>query len=165
MKEARTPKNKGRALDRLINQLRESDDFTRAKIVEELVSSPSKELVEQVARLLNERSTSVRMDVLDILRKTGNYCIEAIIQLLYHHNEDIRVYGCEVLSFLKNSASLPYLIEKAYEDNENVKNAAVMALGEFDDPRAIDVLLDVLHHEEWAAFSAIYSLARIGSKR
>jgi HEAT repeat protein len=165
MKEARRAKSTGRALDRLIDQLRESDDFTRAKIVEELVSSPSKELVERAVRLLNERSTSVRMDVLDILRKTGNYCIEAIIQLLYHPNEDMRVYGCEVLGFLKNTSSLPYLIEKAYEDNENVKNAAVMALGEFDDPRAIDVLLDVLQQEEWVAFSAICSLQKIGNKR
>ena len=46
-----------------------------------------------------------------------------------------------------------------------MKNAAVTALGEFDDPRAVDVLLDVLHQEEWAAFSAIYSLARIGNRR
>ena len=39
------------------------------------------------------------------------------------------------------------------------------ALGEFDDPRAVDVLLEVLQEEEWVAFSAIYSLARIGNRR
>ena len=118
-----------------------------------------------MVQLLNDKNTSLRMDVLDILRKTGNYGIDAVIHLLYHPNEDIRVYGCEVLGSLKHMSSLPHLIEKVYEENENVKNAAVMALGEFDDPRAVDVLLDVLQQEEWVAFSAIYSLARIGNRR
>ena len=84
----------------------------------------------------------MRMDVLDILRKTGNYGIDAVIQLLYHPSEDIRVYGCEVLRDLKHPSSLPHLLEKVYEQDENVKNAAVTALGGFDDPRAIDALLD-----------------------
>ena len=105
------------------------------------------------------------MDALDILKKTGNCSIETIIQLLYDHNEDVRVYGCEVLAVLKHGASLPYLIEKVREDNENVRNAAIVALGEFNDQRSVDVLLDVLEQEEWVAFSAIYSLAKIGSRK
>jgi HEAT repeat protein len=165
MREARTAKVTGRVLNGLVAELGQSDDFTRARIIEKLVSSPSKELVERVAQLLSHKNTSLRMDVLDILRKTGNYGIDAVIDLLYHPNEDIRVYGCEVLRSLKHVSSLPHLIEKVYDEDENVKNAAVAALGEFDDPRAVDVLLDVLHEEEWAAFSAIYSLARIGNKR
>lgn len=165
MSEARQSKGNNRAPDKLINALRESDEFTRAKIIEELVSSPCKSMIEGVVRLLVEKNTSVRMDALDILKKTGNSCIEAIVQLLYHSNEDVRVYGCEVLGELKNNESLPHLIHKVKEDNENVRNAAVMALGGFDDPRVIDVLTEALHQEEWVAFSAIYSLAKIGNKR
>ncbi len=165
MRKAERAKVTGRVLTGLVAQLGESDDFNRARIIEQLVSSPSKELVHQVVRLLDDKNTALRMDVLDILRKTGKYGIDAVIHLLYHPNEDIRVFGCEVLRSLKHASSLPYLIEKVSEENENVKNAAVMALGEFDDPRAVDVLLDVLHQEEWAAFSAIYSLALIGNRR
>lgn len=165
MDEAEKAKPKGKARHKLITALKESDDFTRAKVVDQIVSSPSKSLIEQVVTLLDEKNTSLRMDVLDILKKTGNCCIEAIIQLLYHENEDVRVYGCEVLSSLKAPVSLPYLIERIYDDDENVKNAAVTALGEFDDERAVDVLLEVLEQEEWVAFSAIYSLARIGNKK
>jgi len=165
MRKARKTKVAGKTLDELVAELRQSDDFTRARIIEKLVASPSRELIEHAVQLLNEKNTSLRMDVLDILRKTGNYGIDAVIHLLYHPNEDIRVYGCEVLQDLKHPSSLPHLMEKVYEQDENVKNAAVTALGEFDDPRAIDVLLEVLHEEEWAAFSAIYSLARIGNRR
>lgn len=154
-----------KALGGLIAELRQSDDFKRAEIIEKLVSSPSRRLVEQVALLLEEKNTSVRMDALGILRRIGDYGIEAVIGLLYHSQEDIRAYGCEVLQSLKNSASLPHLIEKVGEENENVRNAAVMALGEFDDPRAVSVLLDVLRQEEWVAFSAVYSLAKIGNRR
>ncbi len=165
MREARKAKVPARVLSELVAELGQSDDFTRARIIEKLVSSPSKELVEHVVHLLDDKNTSLRMDVLEILRKTGNYGIDAVIHLLYHPNEDIRVYGCEVLQSLKHVSSLPHLIEKVYEENENVKNAAVTALGEFNDQRAVDVLLEVLQQEEWAAFSAIYSLAQIGNKR
>ncbi len=165
MRELKSRNAKGRATEKLVLELRESDDFGRAKIIDQLVSSPSREVVEQVARLLDEKNTSLRMDALDILRKTGNCYIEGIIQLLYHKNEDIRVYGCEVLSSLKHEAALPHLIEKVHEENENVKNAAVMALGEFDDPRAVKVLLEALELEEWVVFSAIYSLGKIGNKK
>ena len=115
----------------LILALKEADDFTRAKIMEKLVSSPNKAMVQQVAGLLEQKNTSLRMDVLEILKKIGNCSIETIIQLLYHPNEDVRVYGCEVLAVLKHDASLPYLIEKVREDNENVRNAAIMALTAF----------------------------------
>ena len=149
----------------LVSALKEADDFTRAKIVEKLVLSPDKAMVQQVIGLLEQKNTSLRMDALDVLKKTGNCCIETIIQLLFHHNEDVRVYGCEVLASLKNGASLPYLIEKVRDQDENVRNAAIMALGEFGDERSVDVLLDVLEQEEWVAFSAIYSLAKIGSRK
>ena len=98
MRKARKSKSyrKGPQRDSSL-QLGQSDDFTRARIIEKLVSSPSRELVEHVVRLLDDKNTSLRMDVLDILRKTGNYGIDAVIHLLYHPNEDIRVYGCEVL--------------------------------------------------------------------
>jgi HEAT repeat protein len=165
MAEPKNTKSKQKESDTLIDALRDSDDFTRSKIIEQLVSSPTKSMIEQVVYLLDEKNTSVRMDVLELLKKTGNHNIDAVIQLLYHSNEDIRVYGCEVLSDLKNRASLPHLIQKVNEDSENVRNAAVVALGEFDDQRAIDVLLEMLDQEEWVAFSAIYSLAKMGNKR
>jgi HEAT repeat protein len=165
MKQAAKAGTKGSAVDKLINGLRESDDFARAKIVDEIVSAPSKPLIERVARLLDEKKTSVRMDALDILRRTGKDYIDVVIQLLYHPNDDVRVYACEVLSTLKHPASLPYLIEKVHDHDENVRNAAVMALGEFEDDRAVDVLLEVLELEQWVAFSAVYSLEKIGKRR
>jgi HEAT repeat protein len=165
MIEPTNTKSGHKGSDTLVDSLRESDDFTRSKIIEQLVFSPNKSMIEEVIHLLDEKNTSVRMDILELLKKTGNHNIDAVIQLLYHPNEDIRVYGCEVLSYLKNKASLPHLIQKVNEDSENVKNAAVVALGEFDDQKAINVLLEVLEQEEWVAFSAIYSLAKMGNKK
>ena len=165
MKQGRKAKPRQEEPNMLITALRESDDFTRSRIIEQLASSPTEETIEQVVQLLDEKNTPVRMDVLDLLKKIGNHNIDAVIGLLYHTHEDLRVYGCEVLSVLKNKVSLPHLIHKVMEDNDNVKNAAVVALGEFDDPGAVETLLGVLGQEEWVAFSAIYSLAKIGNKK
>ena len=40
----------------LILALKEADDFTRAKIIEKLVSSPDKAMVQQVVGLLSRRT-------------------------------------------------------------------------------------------------------------
>ncbi len=152
-------------LGRMIARIESSDDFERAAILDKAASAPSRELVEALALLLYGKKTALRMDVLDTLRKIGNHAIEPVIGLLYSEQEDVRVYACEVLQSLKNPLSLPHLVKMAHEENENVKNAAVVALGEFDDPMAVNLLLEVLQGEEWVAFSAVYSLARIGNRR
>ena len=142
-------------LGRMIARIESSDDFERAAILDKAASAPSRELVKALALLAYYgKKTALRMDVLDTLRKIGNHAIEPVIGLLYSEQEDIRVYACEVLQSLKNPLSLPHLVKMAHEENENVKNAAVVALGEFDDPMAVNLLLEVLQGEEWVAFSA-----------
>ena len=85
--------------------------------------------------------------------------------MLDDENEDIRVYAFEVLAFLGDERSIPYIIKKVYEDADNVRNAACMALGEFDSDEAVNALLDALDDEEWIAFSAIISLGRTKSPK
>ncbi len=145
-----------------IDLLRDGDNFEKEKAIDALIASPSKEVVEGIIPLLQQKNTSARMAVLDVLKKIGSSHVEGIIKMLYDENEDIRVYGCEVLSFLKDPRAIPGLIDKLSNDADNVRNAACMALGDFDDEEAIKALLNALQDDEWVAFSAIYS---IGSKK
>ena len=75
------------------------------------------------------------------LKKIGSSHVEGVIGMLYDENEDIRVYGCEVLSFLKDPRAIPALIDKLQNDADNVRNAACVALGDFNDEEAVKAFL------------------------
>jgi len=155
----------GKELERFIALLREGDNFEKEKAIEALVQSPGKEVVERIIPLLQEKNTPVRMAVLDVLKKIGSVHIDGVIGMLEDENEDIRVYACEVLSFLGDRRSIPFIVKKSRDDVDNVRNAACMALGEFDDDEAVKALLEALKDEEWIAFSAILSLGRTKSAK
>ena len=150
-------------LQHFIGLLKDGDNFEKEKAIDALIASPTKEVVEGIIPLLQESNTPTRMAVLDVLKKIGSVHVEGVIGMLYDDNEDIRVYGCEVLSFLKDKRAIPDLVEKLYNDADNVRNAACVALGDFDDDEAVRALLKALDDVEWIAFSAIYSIGRTKS--
>jgi hypothetical protein len=101
------------------------------------------------------------MAVVEVIKKIGYANIEAIDRLLEDENEDIRVYACEIMTSMKSPETIPYLIKALDNGSENVKNAAVIALGEFKDERAVNALLGMLQDDQWIVFSAICSLGKI----
>ncbi len=155
----------GAELERYIILLRDGDNFEKEKAIDAMVASPGREVIENIVPLLQESNTPVRMAVLDVLKKIGSVHIDSVIGMLDDENEDIRVYGCEVLAFLSDPRSIPFIAKKAQDDDPNVRNAACMALGDFDDDEAVDALLLALDDEEWIAFSAIISLGRTKSPK
>lgn len=155
----------GQELERYLFLLKDGDNFDKEKAIDALIASPGREVIEKILPLLQESNTPVRMAVLDVLKKVGSVYIEGVIGMLDDANEDIRVYACEVLAFLSDPRSIPFIVNKARDADDNVRNAACMALGDFDDDEAVNALLDALNDEEWIAFSAIISLGRTKSPK
>lgn len=155
----------GFELERYVNLLKDGDNFEKEKAIDALCASPGKEVIQKIIPLLQESVTPVRMAVLDVLKKIGSIHLEGIIGMLDDENEDIRVYACEVLAYLSDPRSIPYIAGKVRDDVDNVRNAACMVLGEFNDDVAVDTLLYALDDEEWIAFSAIISLGKTKSPR
>jgi HEAT repeat protein len=154
-----------RKLDDHVRALRNGDSSEKEKAIEAMIDSPSKKIIEQIVPLLQEKDTATRMAVLEIMKKIGDYDLDAVTALLDDDNEDIRVYACEMLASIKHPDSIPKLIDKMTGDAANVRNAAASALGEFKDERAINALLNALHDDDWIAFSSIYSLGKIRNKK
>ncbi|MCX8022106.1 MAG: HEAT repeat domain-containing protein [Syntrophorhabdaceae bacterium] len=150
---------------KLMEKLKTGDSFEREKVIEELVSRPSKDVVEKVRELLYTKDTPLRMAAVEILKKIGSKHIEGLASLLDDKDEDIRVYACEILGAIKDERVLPYLINKLKDESDNVRNIACISLGDLQDENAIDALLSVLNDNEWIQFSAIESLGKIGGPR
>ena len=155
-----TRKARNKRLEKAVNAIRQGDDFEREKAIEYLISRPTKKTVESMLPLLQEKDTPTRMAAVEVIKKTGHANIEAVVGLLANDNEDIRVYACEIMTSLKSAETIPNLITLLDNGSENVKNAAVVALGEFNDERAVNALLGVLQDDQWIVFSAICSLGK-----
>jgi len=154
-------KDRNRRLEKALYAIRQGDDFEREKSMEYLAGRPNKKTVEHILPLLQEKDTPTRMAVVEVIKKIGHANIAAIDKLLDDDNEDIRVYACEIMASMKNPETIPFLIKALNDETENVKNAAVIALGEFNDERAVKGLLGMLQDDQWIVFSAICSLGKI----
>ena len=162
LKRYMTARNaRNRRLENAIHGIRHGDEFEREKSIEYLIGRPNKKTVEHLLPLLQEKDTPTRMAVVEVIKKIGYANIEAIDRLLEDENEDIRVYACEIMTSMKSPETIPYLIKALDNGSENVKNAAVIALGEFKDERAVNALLGMLQDDQWIVFSAICSLGKI----
>ncbi len=170
MKEEKRKGSRGgrrteKRLTRLVEAIREGDNFDKEKAMEQLVATADPAALRAVIPLLKEGNTAARMVALEVVKRMGHVDIGAVIGLLDDENEDVRVYGCEVLAEIREPSSVSALVRKAREDTENVRNTAVIALGEFADEEAIKALLDALNDIDWIRFSAIYSLGKTGSRQ
>jgi HEAT repeat protein len=155
----------GSRLDKLIDDLRTGDSQARRKATRTLSATPGPDLVAVVAPLLKDEETQVRVSALEILKKTGRGNLDMITALLYDENEDVKVYACKILMEIADPRTLPDLIRKLKEDEENVRNAACAALGRFRDERAVEALLGALEDTDWIKFSAVYALGAIGGDK
>jgi len=151
---------KNKRLEKAAHAIRQGDDFEREKAIEHLVSRPTKKTVERLIPLLQEKDTPTRMAVVEVLKAIGHANIEAIAGLLKDENEDIRVYACEIMASMGHPDTISYLVKVLDGGSENEKNAAVIALGEFNDEQAVNALLGMLQDDQWIVFSAICSLGK-----
>lgn len=149
------------SVQKAILAIQQGDDFEREKAIEYLKNRSTQRVVRHVLPLLRQRNTPTRMAAVEVLKQIGPADITGVEGLLADENEDIRVYGCEIMGGMRRPETIPCLVRVIESDTENVKSAAVMALGEFKDERAVSALLKALKEDEWIVFSAIYSLGKI----
>ncbi|HQO64230.1 MAG TPA: HEAT repeat domain-containing protein, partial [Syntrophorhabdus sp.] len=135
-----------RRLEKALYAIRQGDNYEKEKAIEFLIRRPTRKTVELILPLLQEKDTSTRMAVVQVVQKIGHMNVEAIVNLLDMENEDLRVYACEIMASMKTPQTVPSLIKALSDESENVKNAAVIALGEFNDERAVKALLNMLRH-------------------
>jgi len=150
---------------KLKEALIKGNNLEKERAMEQVISTPSKEIVEMVIELLYLSETVVRMFAVDILKKIGRYSMEAILRLLDDPDEDIQIYACEILGGMREKDTIPYLVEKLKDEKVNVRNLACVALGEIGDESAVDALFNALRDDEWVGFSAVQSLGKIGGSR
>jgi len=92
--------------------------------------------------------------------------VEPLIDLLKDKNlkSELCIAACQTLGTLKDQSALPILTELAVDGVEDVRGAAVEAIGDIGDPWCIDSIYDAL--EDPSAFvrkEAVIALGKLGT--
>lgn len=153
------------AAARLVQAVTARDTIQREKAVDVILASPSKGIVGELIEFLSSTDGDVRTSGLSLLKRVGGRNLSPLLDLLRNSDPWLRMCACEILGALKKKRTIPHLVTCSSDPDPNVRNAACIALGEFSDSTAEEALLSALQDEEWIAFSAAYSLGKMGSSR
>ena len=147
--------------DRLEVLLKDSNNGVRDAAQNAIIILGGRGAVEKMVPLLNHEVPAIRNMAIDILRKIGDDGLDILHTIAKDPTDNIRLFVLDILGSIGSTESLDTLIEGLYDTNPNVRNAAVISLGQLGDPRAFDHLKQLINDEEWIRFSVIESLAKI----
>ena len=80
---------------------------------------------------------------------------------------DVRKFIVDILGDIRDPRSVPALINKLTDPDENIRVASAEALGKIRDRRAVEPLLACLAHydQSWLDYAAAEALGEIGDER
>lgn len=151
-----------RAIDLLTTRLeKEQSPYVRRRIIEALKCIRCALTAEAAAKLLSSENATSRNAALEILQGLDEIAIPVLGELLQQRSRDLRKLATDALSKIPGEESFTLLLSRLQDPDPNVVCAAVEALGERKDSRAVPFLLELLKKTEsvWVGFGIIESLA------
>ncbi|MBI4818348.1 MAG: PilT/PilU family type 4a pilus ATPase [Deltaproteobacteria bacterium] len=130
------------------------------------VKDPSGELWPKLLAFLRDEDWWVRERVTDaLLAMAGTELVRHLVSYLADPSDVIRRYAVGVLSRLKDPSVLGALVRTAQGDRDWwVREAAISALGDIGDARAVPYVLDLLLREPELRYVALSALDALGAK-
>lgn len=154
------------AIQSLVNLLGDEHIAVREAAEGTLLEIGGREVVEALTPCLEDPSTTVVNDAIEILSRVGDAAIDVILPLLDSKDHDIRKFGCDILGNLRYTESVYDLIELLNDPHVNVAIAAGEALGKLGHPEAVPHLIRALQHPDtWLKCIAAEALGKIGDTR
>jgi len=149
------------AYGRLEVLLKDPNNGVRDAAQNAIILLGGRQAIARMLPLLSHSDPAIRNTAIDILRKIGIDGVDMLHALAKDADDNVRLFVMDILGTIGCHESVDTLIEGLYDVNPNVRNAAVISLGELGDPRSFDHLKKLINDEEWIRFSVIESLARI----
>lgn len=124
------------------------------------------DIVPYLIPLIKDMDSQRRSYAADALSRVGWSAISSLVELLKDKDSSMRAASAEVLGKMHSQAkdSVPSLIKSLDDDDETVRKAAKVALGEIKDTRAIDPLIATFMKKDRESEPAEEALANIGTE-
>lgn len=160
------------AVSSLIEALKDENPQVRSFAAIALGEIRDKKAVEPLIEVLDDPSPEVRMNAAYSLGEIEDVkAVEPLIKLLKDENGEVVRFTVIALGLLKDPRATEPICEIMdrddarihHEDNPDIRQQAVYALGEIGDPGCIDTLLDLLGDKE-LGYSAANTLGNFKSE-
>lgn len=127
----------------------------------------NKVISDKLISYLKNINLDIRNLAVELLCDAVDYFLPEIGNLLKNRNEDIRIYGCQILGNSKKAESIKYIKLALNDVSINVRNCAVMALECTEVDFDILFLIDLLNREKepWIKFSITEVINKKGSQK
>jgi HEAT repeat protein len=119
-------------------------------------------LVEAVADHVDSLRRNAAMDA---LAKGGARSVPALIRGLRHPDGEVVMFSAGVLARTGSPAAIPHLVSLLDHDDINIAQQVIDSLAQMRSAVAVDALVKVLDRDPWLRFAAVHALGEIGDQR
>ncbi len=113
----------------------------------------------------NDENAVLRNSALAALERQGPYATPHLVSLARGKNLEVAMFAVQILSRIKDPSTVEALLPLVEHPDSNVAQAAIEALGALKAREAVPALIHRLDADLWLQFAAVAALGEIGDAR
>jgi HEAT repeat protein len=134
----------------------------RQAIADAARNVPADDLTRAMGDQVNAARRNVAMEALTL---GGSHSIPALVRSLTDPDPEVVMFAASVLGKSRDPAAIPHLVALLEHDDINVAQAAIDSLSQLRPAPAVDALIRVLDRDPWLRFAAVHALGEIADPR
>lgn len=147
----------------LIHGLSDRSRYVRAAVANILFEIADEKITGVLLECLREEDPSIRSQAMSILSRLGWSALRQVEEYLKDADSDVRIFAANIIAAAGHKEAFPALRMALEDPEENVRYAAVEALGRISEEAAIPLLVSILS-DEWARYPAIEALGLLKAR-
>jgi len=161
--EDATPRTPESLTASLLEALGASDRAERARAIAGAAEMVDPDLlIEAVADQADSRRRNAAMDA---LATGGARSVPALVRGLRHPDGEVVMFSAGVLARTGSPAAIPHLVSLLDHEDINVVQQVIDGLSQIRTTLAVEALVKVLDRDPWLRFAAVHALGEIGDQR
>lgn len=149
--------------DAILAALAQADRTLRATAIGEASRSADPDLL--VKAMGDQDDAIQRNAAISALASGGARSIPALIRAVRDPDPEVALFAAGVLGRSRDPAAIPHLVWLLDHDEINVAQAAIDGLSQLRPQVAVEALVRVLDRDPWLRFAAVHALGEIGDPR
>ncbi len=113
----------------------------------------------------DDENAVLRNAALSALERQGPYAVPHLVSLSRGENPEVAMFAVQILSRIKDPGSAQALLPLLEHPDSNIAQAAIEALGALRAREAVPGLIRLLDADLWLQFAAVAALGEIGDPR
>jgi len=113
----------------------------------------------------DDENAVLRNAALSALERQGPYAVLHLVALARGENAEVAMFAVQILSRIKDPGSAQALLPLLEHSDSNIAQAAIEALGALKAREAVPGLIRLLDADLWLQFAAVAALGEIGDPR